>query len=264
MTPILSKSKRQSIDVVLDKELPIHNAGQRCGPPSRAYVEVTSSDIEANAQNKNLLWILVRLHTTENQTIPGWTGYNIKVRNEEQVSQDNIGYLQTIDAPASNMSTVFEVLSQSLKIKDSLRLNAIVVVFDQAIYAKAMEIKWKHSEHFKDIIVRMGAFHTICTLLGIIGKRFQDAGLRDQCVESQVIAEGSVSGVMEGRKYNRAMRLHKLVYEALMRQVWSRFQKWVAEKHDEKTSLVDEMFSGLQSLRDNVCKSEFQKKLCEN
>ena len=110
----------------------------------------------------------------------------------------------------------------------------------------------------------MGAFHTICTLLGIIGKWFQDAGLRDLCVESQVIAEGSVSGVMEGRKYNRAVRLHKLVYEALMRQVWSGFQKWVAEKHDEKTSLVDEMFSGLQSLRDNVYKSEFQKKLCEN
>ena len=244
VTPILSKSKKRSIDVVLDKELPIYNAGQRCGPPSRAYVEVTSSDIEANAQKKNLLWILVRLHATEN---PGWTGFNIKVRNEEQVSQDNIGYLQTIDAPASNMSTVFEVLSQSLKIKDSLRLNAIVVVFDQPIYAKAMEIKRKHSEHFKDIIVRMGAFHTICTLLGIIGKRFQDAGLRDLCVESQVIAEGSVSGVMEGRKYNRAVRLHKLVYEALMRQVWSGFQKRVAEKHDEKTSLVDEILSGLQS-----------------
>lgn len=99
----------------------------------------------------------------------------------------------------------------------------------------------------------MGAFHTFYTLLGIIGKRFQDAGLTDLCVESQVISERSVSGVMEGRKYNRAVRLHKLVYK-----------KWVAEKHDEKTSLVDEMFSGLQSLRDNVCKSEFQKKLCEN
>ena len=115
------------------------------------------------------------------------------------------------------MSTMFEVLSKSLKIKDILQLSAIVVVFDQPIYAKAMEIKWKHSVHFRDIIVRMGMFHTICTLLGIIGKRFQDAGLRDLCVESQVIAEGSVSGVMEGRKYNHAVRLHKLVYEALMR-----------------------------------------------
>ena len=89
------------------------NEVARCGPPSRAYVEVTSSDIEANAQKKNLLWILVHLHATENQTIPGWTGFNIKGCNEEQVSRDNIGYLQTIDTPASNMFIVFEVLSQS-------------------------------------------------------------------------------------------------------------------------------------------------------
>ena len=184
MTPILSKSKKQSIDVVLDKELPIYNAGQRCGPPSRAYVEVTSSDIEANARKKNLLWILMRLHATENQTIPAWTGFNIKVQNEEEVSQDNIGYLPTMDAPASNMSTVFEVLTQSLKIKDSLRLNAIAVVFEEAIYAKATEIKWKHSEQFRDIIVTMGAFRTLCTLLGTIRERFQDAGLRDLRVES--------------------------------------------------------------------------------
>ena len=79
----------------------------------------------------------------------------------------------------------------------------------------------------------MGAFHTICTLLGIIGKRFQDAGLTDLCVESQVLAEGSVTGVMEGRRYNRAVRLHKLVYEALMRQAWTGFIAWTEEKQRE-------------------------------
>ena len=59
----------------------------------------------------------------------------------------------------------------------------------------------------------MVAFHTIGTLLGIIGKRFQDAGLRDICIESGVIAEGSVSSVLEGKRYNRAVRFHKLLYE---------------------------------------------------
>ena len=44
----------------------------------------------------------------------------------------------------------------------------------------------------------MGVFHTSCTLLSIIGKQFQDAGLRDLCVESGAIAEGSVAGVLEG------------------------------------------------------------------
>ena len=42
----------------------------------------------------------------------------------------------------------------------------------------------------------------ICNLLSVIGKRFQDAGLRDIAVESGVVAEGSINSVMEGRKYN--------------------------------------------------------------
>ena len=65
------------------------------------------------------------LFTFNNRTVSGWTGFNIIVRIEVEVSKDNIGYLPTIDAPATNMSTVFEVLSQSLKIKDSLKLNSI-------------------------------------------------------------------------------------------------------------------------------------------
>ena len=68
-------------------------------------------------------------------------------------------------------------------------------MFNQALYAKAAEIVWKH-EKFKNII-RMGVFHTICNQHSILGKRFQDAGLRDLCVESGVIAEWSVTGVME-------------------------------------------------------------------
>ena len=55
-------------------------------------------------------------------------------------------------------------------------------------------------------------FHTICTFLSVIGKRFQDAGLRDVIIESGVIPEGSVFGV---RTYNRAIRSHKLMYEAM-------------------------------------------------
>lgn len=215
-------------------------------------------------RKKNLLWILLRLHAATNQTVSGWTGFNISVRSEVEVSKDNIGYLPTIDAPATNMSTVFEVLKQSKKIKATLKLNSIVVVFDQALYAKAMEIKWKHSEDFDDVILRMGVFHTLCMLLGIIGKRFQDAGLKDLCIESQVIAEGSVAGVMEGKRYNRAIRLHKLVYEALQRQMWSGFLGWVEERHKEKKAMITNVLESLNSLRNNICEAEYKKMLEEN
>ena len=101
-----------------------------------------------------------------------------------------------------------------------LELNKIVCVFDQALYAKATEVKCKHMDKFDKIVLRKGAFHTTCTLLAIIGKRFQDAGLRDLCIETNIIAEGSVSAVLDGRMYNRGVRLHKLVYEFILRLAW--------------------------------------------
>ena len=188
-------------------------------------------------------------------------GFNILVRDEIEVRKDNIGYLPTIDAPATNMSTVFEILNQSLKIKETLKLQAIVVVFDQALYAKATEIKWKHTERFESIVLRMGVFHTICTFLGIIGKRFQDAGLKDICIESGVITEGSVCGVLEGRRYNRAVRFHKLMYEAFMRMAWTGFENWLTENQQSKKRAVDDAVNGLASLYDKICNTEFQDKL---
>ena len=82
---------------------------------------------------------------------------------------------------------------------------------------------------FKNVILTMGEFHTTCNLLSTIGKRFQDAGLRDLCVQSGVSAEVSI--VMEGRKYNRAVRRHNIVYEAMMRLAWNGFLLWIHANH---------------------------------
>ena len=92
----------------------------------------------------------------------GSTGFSISVRNEVEVRQDSVGYLPTINAPATNMSTVHEVLMRFVKIKDTLQVKSIVVVLDQVLHAKATEIVWKYPDIFKGIVLRMGAFHTIC------------------------------------------------------------------------------------------------------
>ena len=116
-------------------------------------------------------------------------------------------------------------------------------MLDQALYAKATEIVWKYPDMFKGIALRMGAFHTVCTLLSIIGKPFQDAGLRDICIESGVIAEWSVSSVLDGRRYNRDVRFHKLMYEALHGLAWKGFQLWI-EKFPDKNLSVQQFFNG--------------------
>ena len=84
------KSKQRSIDTLDDANLPIYNAGNRRGPPSRRYLEVTSTQIMEDAWKKNLLWLLALFHSSENQTIPSWTGFNILVRNKHVVAKDSV------------------------------------------------------------------------------------------------------------------------------------------------------------------------------
>ena len=143
------KSKR-SIDTVDDANLPVYNAGNRRGLPSRRYVEVTSAQIMEDAWKKKLLWLLARLHSSKKQTIPSWTGFNILVKNKHVVAKDSVGYLPTLNAPATDMFTVYQVLTKSLQIKETLRLQSIVVVFDQALYAKATETQCSVQCHWFD------------------------------------------------------------------------------------------------------------------
>ena len=44
-------------------------------------------------------------------------------------------------------------------------------------------------------------------------------------IESEIIASGSVKGVLSGKHYNRAMRIHKLLFEAMERLRLEAFAK---------------------------------------
>ena len=100
----------------------------------------------------------------------------------------------------------------------------------------------------------MEVFHTACTMLTITGKRFHDAGLRNLCVESGVIAEGSVAEVLQGRSFSSGVRLHKLVYEALMRLAWQGFRACIEENYKQSKSIVDSLFGEIGDLHDDICK----------
>ena len=68
--------------------------------------------------------------------------------------------LPTINAPATTMSRVNEVLTQPLNIMETLELTESVCVFDQVFYVNTADITWKHDQ-LNNIIFRMVAFHTI-------------------------------------------------------------------------------------------------------
>ena len=120
-----------------------------------------------------------------NNLLPGWTGFNTLLSKPKLVNS-TIAYLPAIDAPVTDYSTVKEVLKPSLEMADKLELNFMVLVFDEAVYAKIQHIRWMDSAYKSRFIVRLGEFHTIMSFCSAIAKRFQDAGLQVQYCSTQV------------------------------------------------------------------------------
>ena len=79
-----------------------------------------------------------------------------------------------LNAPATKMSTIHEIPNKALKITEKLNLRRTTLAFDQALYAKEVEILWNDGK-FKLIVIRMEVFHRLCNLMSIISKRFKDA-----------------------------------------------------------------------------------------
>ncbi|KAK4313364.1 hypothetical protein Pmani_015284 [Petrolisthes manimaculis] len=78
----------------------------------RTTIKTSYMKVVEQAQ-KNLIWILAILHGATNQENPvaGGTGFNIATRdNNEAVSHNTLAYLHTIIAPATEMSTIHEVI----------------------------------------------------------------------------------------------------------------------------------------------------------
>ena len=145
------------------------------------------------------------------------------------VSQDPIEYLPTINAQATQLPAVQEILGKSLKIESHFIKN---VQFLSSI----------RSSGGKTPKLGVLFFFLVSTKYFVnYRKRFQDAWL---CIESGVIAEDSLAGLLllllfyfivlllllsllfRSRKYNCWLRFHNLMYEAVMKLAWRGLSDW--------------------------------------
>ena len=75
-------------------------------------------------------------------------------------------------------------------------------------------------------------------------------------MQSEVVAEGSIERVLEGKNYNRAVRLHKMVYEALFRTLLNNFEASLPA-HATDTFQQKEIL--IEKFKLNPCKDEFEE-----
>ena len=192
----------------------LYCAKKRSDPEAISLTEATAkrpSDEVEHSKKKHFLWLICRLNITDSlfhiiqeaQSIPSWTGFDAILCESSILRKSVVGYCPIIDASSTEFSTIYTLLVRSIKMVDQIGQHDVPVVFDQAIYAKAVEVICQRSEELSRVIKRMGAFHIVCTLLAVIGRRFRDTGLEDIIIESEIIGIGSVNGTLLGKHYNK-------------------------------------------------------------
>ncbi|KAJ8050587.1 Vesicular integral-membrane protein VIP36 [Holothuria leucospilota] len=240
--PTSKKTKERSIIVPPAEIVPFMGFGKRKGPDQiGCSVDMTvkvSSPSEIKARSLDFAYHVLKFYGTG---VPSWTGFNTLVSCLAP-RKSVVAYLPAINQSPTDMDTVQTILHRSMKYADALRQDVVVLVFDQAIYAKAQQIRWRDENLKQRLVVRLGMFHTKMSYLACIGKRYRDAGLADIMIESGLIAQGSINGVMNGHHYNRSMRANKIMCDALCYLQW---ESYMASLNDDQKGRVQEVMAQL-------------------
>ena len=75
-----------------------------------------------------------------------------------------------IQAPASDLDTLYTVVGRILRIAQFLGQNFLVLTVDEGLFPKLIELKWSVPE-YKDILIpRLGGLHTAMNFQGCLGQ----------------------------------------------------------------------------------------------
>ena len=83
-------------------------SGKRIGPKEMQFPENDEkSFMLSDRERDNFLWTLLRYHSLPMQVVPSWTGFNIDIQEGVPILKASIYYLDCIDAPATEISTIY-------------------------------------------------------------------------------------------------------------------------------------------------------------
>ena len=188
------------------------------------------------------------LSRNEVQVIPQWTGFNTLIIIIP-FKPSSIEYAPFIPAPPTDMSAVYTLLVTVKSMLNHLGQQNPVITLDEKIYAPAKEIQWTYYDELKDMVIRLGGFHSAKNFMGVIGIRMKESGLEDIWQDSNFYGEAVRGKVLEGKHYYRGERGHRITLEALERM---RFQKFLVFLRSKENSHFSELIEQLNNLKRDI------------
>ena len=132
----------------------------------------------------------------ENQTVRVFqvVGFQGTIQNVPVKSKPY--YYLTLPKPPKK-SVVYDVMCRVATMAKTKTMPFVLLVGDQPVYALIVQLKYGNQELFDRILPFLGPFHTQCSFISAINKRFDGSGLSD-LVAAEVIPEGSADSALKG------------------------------------------------------------------
>ena len=104
------KRSRRSFQAMQNSFENLYLRGKRIGPTNCKFYENEERNLLfADREKETFLWSFLRFSYSPNQFIPSWTGYNITIIDGTPVLKSSAQYLDCIDVPAAEMTTIYQV-----------------------------------------------------------------------------------------------------------------------------------------------------------
>ncbi|CAG9771355.1 unnamed protein product [Ceutorhynchus assimilis] len=105
----------------------------------------------------------------------------------------------------------------------------------ECIANKALKIQSEKRPLFDNLFIHIGPFHIMMVYFKAIGKYIDNCGLTNIIVDTELLASGSVNGLITGKHFNRCKRLHPLAALAIQIMHYESFVKLTNLEIPEET-----------------------------
>ena len=206
-TPI-NRTKVTCNDVAMMGRVPImFHREETTGTDTVKFQKLISITAHDPTADMDIIWKTAILFASPR---PAWSGMMQFVHHGNHPGKSSTFFLPMIDMNSSDATCIFSTLK--FISEHACRHNATpIITFDQPLWWKAMMIvdAEPHESDLKNIILRLGGFHTEMSFLGSIGHLMSGSGLQE--VLELVYAANAVVHMMTGKAVARALRAHLLV-----------------------------------------------------
>lgn len=171
--------------------------------------------------------------------VPEWKGYMHCVTSDKVCEKTKVVPLPFINSPPTNYNTIYTALQLAADECIKNDQKTLIVTFDQPLYWKCREIVEisPMGSQLSSCVVRLGGFHLLMSYLGCIGYLMAGSGLKE--LLSTIYAPASVSKMLEGHAYSRAIRAHLLIQTALARIILDEVDISVLEQDAVNAAIKD-------------------------